>query len=244
MNIEAIIESLPNYLDGMGVTLQLLAVALLIGLVLAIPLGVARASDNKWWSWPVWVFTYVMRGTPLLVQLFLVYYGLAQFEVVRESALWPWFSSAWFCAMLTFALNTAAYTAEIIAGAIRAIPFGEVEAARSLGMSRWRVLIRIILPSSMRRALPAYSNEVIMMLHGTSLASVVTLVDLTGAAREMYARTYLPFEAFITVGLFYLALTFVLVGIFRLAEKRLLRHLAPRCVGPSGLSAIKPAILQ
>ncbi len=228
MNFEAITESIPGYLAGTVVTLQLLGVALLFGLALAIPLGVARASDNKWLSWPVWTYTYVMRGTPMLVQLFLIYYGMAQFDAVRESALWPWFSSAWFCAMLTFTLNTSAYTAEIIAGAMRAIPVGEVEAARSLGLSGWRVLARIVLPSSMRRALPAYSNEVIMMLHGTSLASTVTLVDLTGAAREMNARTYLPFEAFVTAGIFYLVLTFILVSFFHFAEKRWLRHLVPR----------------
>jgi arginine/ornithine transport system permease protein len=228
MNFDAITESLPGYVDGIGITLQLLGVALLLGLLLALPLGVARASNNKWLAWPVWAYTYVIRGTPMLVQLFLIYYGLAQFSIVRDSALWPWLSSAWFCAVLAFTLNTAAYTAEIIAGAIRAIPAGEVEAAKSLGMSRWRVLSRIVLPSSMRRALPAYSNEVIMMLHGTSLASTVTLVDLTGAAREMNSRFYLPFEAFITAGIFYLTLTFVLVGLFRLAEKRWLRHLAPR----------------
>jgi len=228
MNTEIIIEVLPSYFDGAILTLQLLGVALLFGLILAVPLGIARASNNKFLSWPVWAYTYVIRGTPMLVQLFLIYFGLAQFAAVRDSVFWPWLSSAWFCAVLTFTLNTAAYTAEIIAGAIRAIPAGEVEAAKSLGLSRWQVLSRIVLPAGMRRALPAYSNEVIMMLHGTSLASTVTLVDLTGAAREMNARFYLPFEAFITAGIFYLALTGILVGVFHLAEKRWLRHLAPR----------------
>jgi arginine/ornithine transport system permease protein len=228
MNIDVMIEAIPSYLDGVGITLQLLGMALVLGLLAAIPLGIARASEHKWLSWPVWAYTYVIRGTPMLVQLFLVYYGLAQFEMVRESNFWPWLSSAWFCAVLAFTLNTAAYTAEIIAGAIRAIPAGEVEAARSLGMSGWRVMSRIVLPSSMRRALPAYSNEVIMMLHGTSLASTVTLIDLTGAARELNSRFYLPFEAFVTAGLFYLSLTFILVGLFHLAEKRWLTHLAPR----------------
>jgi arginine/ornithine transport system permease protein len=228
MNVDVMIEAIPSYLDGVGITLQLLGMALVLGLLAAIPLGIARASEHKWLSWPVWAYTYVIRGTPMLVQLFLVYYGLAQFEMVRESNFWPWLSSAWFCAVLAFTLNTAAYTAEIIAGAIRAIPAGEVEAARSLGMSGWRVMSRIVLPSSMRRALPAYSNEVIMMLHGTSLASTVTLIDLTGAARELNSRFYLPFEAFVTAGLFYLSLTFILVGLFHLAEKRWLTHLAPR----------------
>jgi arginine/ornithine transport system permease protein len=228
LNMEVIQESLPSYADGVLLTLELLAFALLAGLLLAIPLGIARASQHRWLSWPVWAYTYVIRGTPMLVQLFLIYYGLAQFEVVRESRFWAWFSSAWFCAVLAFTLNTAAYTAEIIAGAIRAIPHGELEAAKSLGMSALRTLTRIILPAAMRRALPAYSNEVIMMLHGTSLASTVTLVDLTGAARELNSRYYLPFEAFITAGLIYLALTFIMVGLFHLAENRWLRHLAPR----------------
>ena len=228
LNTDVMLEALPSYTDGVTITLQLLAMALLLGLVLAVPLGVARASSQRWLAWPVWAYTYVIRGTPMLVQLFLIYYGLAQFEAVRDSRYWDWFSSAWFCAVLAFTLNTAAYTAEIIAGAIRAIPAGETEAANSLGLSSWQLLTRITLPSAMRRALPAYSNEVIMMLHGTSLASTVTLVDLTGAARELNARYYLPFEAFIAAGLFYLVLTFILVGIFHLAEKRWLKHLAPR----------------
>ena len=169
-----------------------------------------------------------MRGTPLLVQLFLIYYGLAQFEAVRDSALWPWLADAWFCAVLAFAINTCAYTTEIIAGAMRTLPAGEIEAARSLGFSPWQVLRRIVLPSALRRSLPAYSNEAIMMLHGTSLASVVTLLDLTGAAREVNSRYFLPFEAFITAALFYLALTFVLVALFRAAEARWLAHLRAR----------------
>jgi arginine/ornithine transport system permease protein len=212
----------------MGVTIKLLVVALACGLVAAIPLAVLRSSDNAWVSRPVWLFTYVMRGTPMLVQLFVIYYGLPQFDFIREGALWDWFASAWFCAMLTFALNTCAYTTEIIAGAIMATHAGEVEAARSLGMSRMQLMRRIVLPSALRRSLPAYSNEAIMMLHGTSLASIVTLMDLTGAAREMNSLYYLPFEAFITAGAFYLALTFVLVALFHLAERRWLLHLRAR----------------
>jgi arginine/ornithine transport system permease protein len=228
MNFIAISESLPLYFNGLLVTIKLLAVALAIGLALAIPLAVARSSRNKWLSRPVWCFTYVICGTPMLVQLFLIYYGLAQFAWVRESVIWPWFSSAWFCAAFAFAVNTCAYTTEIIAGAIRSTNAGEVEAAKSMGMSRGVMIRRILLPSALRRSLPAYSNEVIFMLHGTSLASIVTLMDLTGAAREMNSTFYLPFEAFLTAGVFYLALTFVLVGLFHLAEKRFLVHLRPR----------------
>lgn len=228
MNVDAIVESMPLYFNGVLTTIKLLATALLVGLVFALPLGILRASPNLWIARPVWCFTYVIRGTPMLVQLFLVYYGLAQFEWMRESALWPWFRSAWFCAALAFAINTCAYTTEMLAGSIKATNAGELEAARSMGMSRATVLRRILLPSALRRALPAYSNEAIMMLHGTSLASIVTLMDLTGAAREMNSRFYLPFEAFLTAGAFYLALTFVLVSAFHLAEKRFLSHLRAR----------------
>lgn len=228
MNFAAISESLPLYFNGLLVTIKLLAVALAIGLAFAIPLAVMRSSRNKWLSRPVWCFTYVICGTPMLVQLFLIYYGLAQFVWIRESIIWPWFSSAWFCAAFAFAVNTCAYTIEIIAGAIRSTNAGEIEAAKSMGMSRGVMIRRILLPSALRRSLPAYSNEVIFMLHGTSLASIVTLMDLTGAAREMNSTFYLPFEAFLTAGAFYLALTFVLVGLFHLAEKRFLVHLRPR----------------
>ena len=228
MNWGAIAESLPNYLDGLATTLELLVLALLFGGLAALPLAVARASRRRWLVAPVWLFTYVIRGTPMLVQLFLVYYGLAQFDAVRDSLAWPWLSSAWFCAVLAFSINTCAYTTEIIAGAMRTTPPGEIEAARSLGMSGALLLRRIVLPSALRRCLPAYGNEVILMLHGTSLASIVTLLDLTGAARELNSRFYLPFEAFVTAALFYLALTFGLVGLFRRAERRWLGHLQRR----------------
>ena len=228
LNLEVMTGNLPLYLSGTLVTLKLLATALVAGLAVALPLAVLRSSSNPWLSRPVWLFTYVIRGTPMLVQLFLIYYGIAQFEWVRESAAWGWFISAWFCAALAFAINTCAYTTEIIAGAIQATNHGEVEAARAMGMTPATLYRRILLPSALRRALPAYSNEVIMMLHGTSLASIVTLMDITGAAREINSRFYLPFEAFLTAAAFYLLLTFALVSLFHFAEKRWLAHLAPR----------------
>lgn len=228
LNWQVIVESLPLYFTATLVTLKLLAVALVTGLAAAIPLAILRASANPWYWRPVWLFTYLFRGTPLLVQLFVIYYGFAQFDWLRESVLWPWFSSAWFCCMLAFALNTCAYTTEIIAGAILATHHGEIEAARAMGMSPFTLYRRILLPSALRRSLPGYSNEAIMMLHGTSIASVVTLMDLTGVAREVNSRYYLPFEAFITAAAFYLTLTFVLVTLFHLAEKKWLAHLAAR----------------
>ena len=228
MEWDIIRQSLPMYVAGTWVTLKLLALALAIGLVFALPLAMLRSLSNPWASKPVWLFTYVIRGTPLLVQLFLLYYGLAQFEAVRDSVLWPWLSSAWFCAIAAFAINTCAYTTEILHGAMKAVPAGEVEAARALGMSRWLTLRRIVLPSAFRRSLPAYGNEVVLMLHGTSLASVVTIADLTGAAREVNSIHYLPFEAFITAAVFYVAITAVLVLIFRRAERRWLQPLHAR----------------
>ena len=219
MNFDAITDSLPLYASGAFTTLQLLVAALAIGMALALPLAMLRSLPSPWASRPVWLFTYVIRGTPMLVQLFLLYYGLAQFDVVRQSVLWPWLSQAWFCAIAAFAINTGAYTTEILHGAMKAVPAGEIEAAKALGMSRWTALRRIVLP---------YGNEVVLMLHGTSLASIVTIADLTGAAREVNSTYYLPFEAFITAAVFYLAITFVLVALFRAAERRWLTPLRPR----------------
>jgi arginine/ornithine transport system permease protein len=221
-------ENLPLYFGGVLVTLQLLLISLAFGLALAIPLGLMRVSKSPLLNFPAWLYTYVIRGTPMLVQLFLIYYGLAQFEAVRESFLWPYFSSATFCACLAFGINTSAYSAEILAGSLKSTPHGEIEAAKAMGMSRAKLYRRILLPSALRRALPQYSNEVIMMLHTTSLASIVTLIDITGAARTVSSQHYLPFEAFITAGLFYLCLTFVLVRLFKHAERRWLAYLAPR----------------
>jgi arginine/ornithine transport system permease protein len=228
VSFDAIVDNLPLYLSGAWTTLRLLAMSLVLGLLAAIPLGVLRASSRRRWWMPVWCFTFVVRGTPLLVQLFLLYYGLAQFEAVRASLLWPLLSSAWFCAVAAFAINTCAYTTEIIAGAIRTTPPGEIEAARSVGMPWLLMVRRILLPSALRRALPGYGNEVVLMLHATSLASIVTLLDLTGVARDVNSRFFLPFPAFITAALFYLAITFVLVALFRRAEARWARHLRPR----------------
>jgi len=187
-----------------------------------------RVSKQPVVNLTAWLYTYVIRGTPMLVQLFLIYYGLAQFEAVRESVFWPLLSSATFCACLAFGVNTSAYTAEIIAGSLKATPHGEIEAAKAMGMSRMKMYRRILLPSALRRALPQYSNEVIMMLQTTSLASIVTLIDITGAARTVNAQYYLPFEAYITAGVFYLCLTFILVRLFKMAERRWLGYLAPR----------------
>ena len=228
MNIDTIIDNLPLYLSGALTTFELLLISLILGLAFAIPLAVLRSLTGTWLSRAIWLYTYVFRGTPMLVQLFLIYYGLAQFEVVRESVLWPYLGSAWFCACLSFVLNTCAYTTEIIAGSIRALPAGEIEAAKALGMSRRVMFRRIVLPQALRRSLPAYSNEAIFMLHGTALASIVTLLDLTGAARQVNSTHYIPFEAFITAAIFYFLMTLALVALFHKAEARCLKPLLPR----------------
>jgi arginine/ornithine transport system permease protein len=228
LDTAVILQSLPAFGSGLLMSLQLLALCLATGFVVSVPLAVARVSRRRWLAWPVWAFTYVIRGTPLLVQVFIVYYGLAQFEAVRTSAVWPLLREAWFCAWLAFSVNTIAYTTEIIAGALRATPAGEVEAARSVGLDGWRLVRRILLPSALRRALPQYGNEVVSLMHATSIASTVTLVDVTRVARDVYANHLLPVEAFGTAALIYFVLTFAMVGGFRLLERRYLRHLQPQ----------------
>ncbi len=225
MSWQVVWNNLDLYLGGLWTTLWLVGLSLAIGLAMALPLAVLRSSRLWVVRAPVEFYTYVFRGTPLLVQLFLIYYGLGQFETVRASALWPLLREAWFCALLAFTLNTAAYTTEIIAGAIKATPKGEIEAAIACGMSRALRMRRIVLPSAFRRALPAYGNEIIFMLHGSAVASVITIVDITGAARIVNSRFYTPYEAFLTAALFYLCLTFLIVGLMRVVEHRLLAHL-------------------
>jgi arginine/ornithine transport system permease protein len=223
-----IVENIDVYISGLFLTLELLALSCVLGLLLAVPLAILRVSRNPFVRAPVWAYIYFFRGTPLLVQLFMIYYGLGQFEVIRESFAWPLLREAWFCALLAFTLNTAAYTAEILRGAIEATPRGEVEAAQAFGMSPHLRYRRVLLPSAFRRALPAYVNEVIFMLHGTALASVVTLVDITGAARIVNSRYFTPYEAFLTAAAFYLCLTFLIIWAFRRLEFRLFAHLRPR----------------
>ncbi|RRJ83922.1 ABC transporter permease [Aestuariirhabdus litorea] len=228
MDFSIIFDNIDLYLEGAWTTIQLVFLALLLGLFIAVPLAVLRNNRNPLIWGPIWVYTYFFRGTPMLVQVFLVYYGFGQFEAMRESFLWPFFKEAYWCALFAFTLNTAAYTTEIFRGAIANTPYGEIEAARAYGMSRGQQIRRIILPSALRRALPAYSNEVVFMLHGSAIAGIVTIVDLTGAARLINAKYYSPFEAFIAAGLFYMAITFTIVFIFRQLEKRYHAHLRPR----------------
>ncbi|BBP85988.1 ABC transporter permease [Pseudomonas sp. No.21] len=219
MNWDVIVKYLPRLFDGALLTLELVAIAVVAGLILALPMGIARSSRHWYVRALPYGYIFFFRGTPLLVQLFLVYYGLAQFDLVRKGPLWPYLRDPFWCAVITMTLHTAAYIAEIIRGAIQAIPPGEIEAARALGMSQFKTLVHIVLPRAARIGLPAYSNEVILMLKASALASTVTLLELTGMARTIIARTYLPVEIFFAAGMFYLVIAFLLVRGFRLLER-------------------------
>jgi arginine/ornithine transport system permease protein len=228
INWSIVAETLPAFWDGMLITLLLLVISCASGLVLSVPLSVARASANPWLSTPVFLFTYVIRGTPLLVQLFILYYGLPQFDAVRESALWPYLRSPWVCAWAAFTINTTAYTTEMFAGAIRATPAGEIEAARALGLTRAQVFRDVFWPGAWRRALPQYGNEVVQMMHATALASTVTIVEILRVARDVYTNYLVVPESFGMAAVFYLGLTVVLTQGFRLLERHFLRHLDPK----------------
>lgn len=226
-NWDVVFESLPKLLEGSLLTLELVIISLLIGAILSIPLAIMRTSGNLLIRGFPLAYTFFFRGTPLLVQLFLFYYGLAQFDSVRASFLWPILREAYWCALIVFTLNTCAYTTEILRGAIQAVPRGEIEAAQAIGMSRYNLYRRIILPLAYRIGLPAYSNEIILMLKGSALASTITLLDLTGMARTIIARTYMPLEVFFAAGCIYLLLTFLFIQFYRLFERRMMRHQQP-----------------
>lgn len=216
------------HFTGVAVTLWLLVISVVLGFCLAIPLAIARNSRSKRYWLPVWTFSYLFRGTPLYVQLLVFYSGVYSLAMVREVDFLNWFfRSGYLCTLLALTLNTMAYTLEIFAGAIRDLSHGEVEAARAYGFSGWRLYRHVILPSALRRALPAYSNEVILMLHATSLAFTATVPDILKVAKDANAATYQPFTAFGIAALIYLLISFALVGLFRLAEQRWLVHLKP-----------------
>jgi len=216
---ELFLKWLPKLIQGATLTLELTALSVIAGLIVAIPLGIARSSKLWYVRSLPYAYIFFFRGTPLLIQLFLVYYGLGQFEAVRESVLWPYLRSPFWCAVITMTLHTAAYIAEILRGAIQAIPPGEIEAARALGMSRFKTLVHIVMPRAARIGLPAYSNEVILMLKASSLASTVTLLELTGMTRTIIARTYQTVDMFLIAGVIYLVMSFVLIQGFKLLER-------------------------
>ncbi|MFC1821821.1 ABC transporter permease [Thermodesulfobacteriota bacterium] len=226
MDFDIIWESLPRFLNGTLVTIELTAISVMIGLCLAVPLAVMRVSRNPVLWMPVYGFVFYFRGTPLLVQIFLIYYGSGQFQpLLSQVGLWSFFREAHFCAILTLTLNTAAYTTEILRGAIQAVPFGEIEAARACGMSGGLLYRRIILPKAFRMAWPAYTNEVVFLLQATSLVSIITIMDITGVARVIAARSFAFYELFIAAALIYLVLVYGVLFLFRKIEFRLSRHM-------------------
>lgn len=225
-NWQVIFDHIPDLLGGSLITMQLVLISGIVGLLFGLILALLRLSKS--WLVQALPFAYIFffRGTPLLVQIFLIYYGLGQFEWVRDSWLWdPVLSKAYWCAIIAFTLNTSAYLAEIIRGAIQAIPVGELEAADAIGMSKWQRLTRITLPRAFGIVLPAYSNEVIFMLKGSALASTIALMDITGVARTISARTYTLMELFFAAGVIYLLLSWVVLFTFRLLEKKLNRYM-------------------
>ncbi|MBU2964716.1 ABC transporter permease [Amphritea sp. 2_MG-2023] len=221
---DVIWQYFPRLLEGAWLTMELVLVSGLIGITIAIPLSLMRASKLPWVRVFPFIYIYFFRGTPLLVQIFLVYYGASQFDAVRYSIFWPILKQPYWCAIIAFSLNTAAYSAELFRSAIQAIPTGEIEAAEAMGMSKSVQVTRIIIPRAFGIALPAYGNEVILMLKGSALASTITLLDLTGMARTIIARTYTPLEMFLAAGMVYLAISAVIIALFRFMEYRFNRY--------------------
>ena len=225
MRVDLVLANWHLFANGVWVTLQLTFLALAIGFCIGLPSGIARARGVPYLSPAIGAYVYLFRGTPLLVQTFLIYYGLSQFEWIRDSWAWAYLRSAWWCALIAFSLNSGAYATEIIRGAVRSVPKGDLDAARALGLRPLLVNALILIPVALRRALPQYGNEVVFMLHGSAVASVITLQDILGAGRTLNAKFYLAYEGFVTAALLYMAITFLLVAIFRALEWRYLGHL-------------------
>jgi octopine/nopaline transport system permease protein len=220
-------------LGGVPLLLQLAAFSIIAGALLAVLLALARLSGNPLLDWPARGYVFVFRGTPLLVQIFLIYYGLGQFPEIRESLAWPFLRQPYWCALLALTLNTAAYSCEIIRGGILSVPFGQVEAARACGMSRGLVFRRIVVPQGLRVALPAYGNEIILMTRATALASVITLMEVTGIASKIVSETFRAIEVFVCAGAIYLAINFAISRAVALLERRLSPQLRDATVAPA-----------
>jgi len=228
MDTNVIIESLPDFIKGTFITVELTAISVAIGFCLAILISIMRVSKNRLIWMPAYGFNFYFRGTPLLVQLFLIYYGSGQFQDFLSSiGLWHYFREAYFCAVLTLTLNTAAYASEIFRGGIEGVSFGEVEAARACGMSGVKLYRRIIMPAALRIAWPAYTNEVVFLLQASSLVSIITIMDITGVARVAAAKTFAFYELFLFAAGIYLVMVYGVIFIFRKIEKKITAHLIP-----------------
>jgi len=220
MDLELIINSFPKLLTASITTLKLLSVSLVIGLIIGLIFALLRINNNIILGKIAYGYSYVFRGTPLLVQIFIIYYGLGQVEFIRESIFWIILKEPYWCAIIAFALNTGAYTSEILRSAFQTIKPGYIEAGKSLGIPINIIFTKIQIPIAIRQSLPAYGNEIILMLKGTSLASTVTLMDLTGVAKYIISTTFKPIEVFIIAGSIYLFFTFVIHNIIRALEKK------------------------
>ena len=220
MDLELMINSFPKLLSAAAITLKLLSVSLIIGLFIGLFFAILRINKNIFISKFAYGYSYVFRGTPLLVQIFIIYFGLGQIEYLRSTVLWVVLKEPYWCAIIAFALNTGAYTSEILRSAFQTIKPGIIEAGKSLGISNKVIFYKIQIPIAIRQSLPAYGNEIILMMKGTSLASTVTIMDLTGVAKYIISTTFKPIEVFIVAGGIYLFMTFIIHNFIKLLEKR------------------------
>ena len=220
MDFELMFNSFPKLLSATIITLKLLSVSLIIGLFIGLLFAILRLNKNVFVNKFAYGYSYVFRGTPLLVQIFIIYYGLAQIEYLRSSFLWTIIKEPYWCAIIAFSLNTGAYTSEILRSAFQTINVGVIEAGKSLGISNKIILYKIQIPIAIRQSLPAYGNEIILMLKGTSLASTVTLMDLTGVAKYIISTTFKPIEVFIVAGSIYLFMTFCIHNLIKFLENK------------------------
>jgi octopine/nopaline transport system permease protein len=224
MDIAFAAETLLSLLSALPLTLELAITAIALGAVLALALALARLSGSLLLDASARLYVFLFRGTPLLVQIFLIYYGLSQFSAVRHSIFWQVLREPYWCAVLALMLNTAAYASEIIRGGLLSVPHGQIEAARACGMPRFMIFRRIVMPLAIRQALPGYGNEMISMVKATSLASIITLMEITGVAARIISETYRVIEVFVVAGAIYLAINFVLTRLIAFAEHRLSPH--------------------
>jgi len=220
MDFELMIISFPKLLNAAVVTLKLLSVSLIVGLFIGLLFAILRLNKNIFINKFAYGYSYVFRGTPLLVQIFIIYFGLGQIESLRSSFLWAILKEPYWCAIIAFALNTGAYTSEILRSAFQTIKPGIIEAGKSLGISNKIIFYKVQIPIAIRQSLPAYGNEIILMLKGTSLASTVTLMDLTGVAKYIISTTFKPIEVFIVAGGIYLFMTFIIHNLIKFLEKK------------------------
>ena len=220
MDFELMINSFPKLLDATLVTLKLLSLSLFFGLFIGLFFAILRMNKNTIINKFAYGYSYVFRGTPLLVQIFIIYFGLGQIEYLRSTFLWIILKEPYWCAIIAFALNTGAYTSEILRSAFQTIKPGFIEAGKSLGISSRIIFYKIQIPIAIKQSLPAYGNEIILMLKGTSLASTVTLMDLTGVAKYIISTTFRPIEVFIVAGSIYLFMTFLVHNLIKFLERR------------------------